>query len=142
MDGSHGPALLEAAIGEHQANVDAHASGRAPFSDDRLPGLDWQATTPAVARQAIEATGVPMLVRAGWLDAGFAAGALRRFATVANHEEVEIGPGHGGGTYADTLRPDATLAATGSHPRARTVGWWSSSPGTSSAPKPRSAGAA
>ena len=51
-----------------------------------------------------------MLVRAGWLDAAFAAGALRRFATFANHQEVEIGPwGHGGGTFADTLRPDGTL---------------------------------
>jgi hypothetical protein len=112
VDGPDGPALLEEAIDEHQANVDMEKLlGRAPCSDDRLPGLDWQATTPAAARQAIEATGVPMLVRAGWLDAGFAAGALRRFATFANHQEVEIGPwGHGGGTYADTLRPDGTLA--------------------------------
>jgi hypothetical protein len=51
-----------------------------------------------------------MLVRAGWLDAAFAAGALRRFQTFANQQEVELGPwGHGGGTYADTLRPDGTL---------------------------------
>ncbi len=112
VDGPDGPALLEAAIGEHQANVDMQKLlCRAPFSDDCLPGLDWHATTPAVARQAIEATGVPMLVRAGWLDGAFAAGALRRFATFANQQEVEIGPwGHGGGTYADTLRPDGTLA--------------------------------
>ena len=112
VDGPDGPGLLEAAIGEHQANVDMHKLlGQAPCSDDRLPGLDWQATTPAVARQAIEATGVPMLVRAGWLDGAFAAGALRRFATFVNQQEVEIGPwGHGGGTYADTLRADGTLA--------------------------------
>jgi putative CocE/NonD family hydrolase len=51
-----------------------------------------------------------MLVRAGWLDAAFAAGALRRFATFSNHQEVEIGPwGHGGETFADTLQPDGTL---------------------------------
>ena len=112
VDGPDGSALLEAAIDEHQANVDMQKLlGRAPFSDDRLPGLDWQATTPAAARQTIEATGVPMLVRAGWLDAAFAAGALRRFATFANDQEVEIGPwGHGGGTYADTFRPGGTLA--------------------------------
>jgi putative CocE/NonD family hydrolase len=36
---------------------------------------------------------------------------LRRFETFANPQEVELGPwGHGGGTYADTLRPDGTLA--------------------------------
>jgi hypothetical protein len=35
---------------------------------------------------------------------------LRRFATFANHQEVEIGPwGHGGGTFADTLRPGGEL---------------------------------
>jgi predicted acyl esterase len=112
VDGPDGPALLQAAIGEHQANVDMQKLlGRAAFSDDCLPGLDWQATTPADVRQAIEATGVPMLIRAGWLDGAFAAGALRRLATFANQQEVEIGPwGHGGGTYADTLRPDGTLA--------------------------------
>jgi len=112
VDGPGGPALLEAAVGEHQANVDMHKLlGLAPFSDDRLPGLDWQATTPDAMRHAIEASGVPMLIRAGWLDAAFARGALRRFATFANHQEVEIGPwGHGGRTYADTLRPVGTLA--------------------------------
>ena len=112
VDGPDGPALLQAAIGEHQANVDMQKLlGCAAFSDDCLPGLDWQATTPACVRQAIEATGVPMLIRAGWLDGAFAAGALRRFATFANQQEVEIGPwGHGGRTYADTLRPDGTLA--------------------------------
>lgn len=112
VDGPDGPALLQAAIGEHQANVDMQPLlGRAACSDDGLPGLDWRATTPAAVRQAIEATGVPLLIRAGWLDGAFAAGALRRFATFTSQQEVEIGPwGHGGGTYADTLRPGGTLA--------------------------------
>jgi uncharacterized protein len=111
VDGPNGLALLEAAIFDHQGNVDMQKLlRRTPFSDDRVPGLDWEATSPDAARQKIEGTGVPMLVRAGWLDAGFAAGALRRFATFANHQEVEIGPwGHGGGTFADTLRPDGAL---------------------------------
>ncbi len=111
VDGPDGSALLEAAIDDHQCNVDMHKLlDLAPFSDDRLAGLDWEATSPAAARQKIEGTGVPMLIRAGWLDAAFAAGALRRFATFTNHQEVEIGPwGHGGGTFADTLRPDGTL---------------------------------
>jgi uncharacterized protein len=42
----------------------------------------------------------------GELDGGFAAGALARFVTQASHQQVEIGPwGHGGGSFADTLRP-------------------------------------
>jgi uncharacterized protein len=112
VDGPAGPALLEAAISEHQGNVDVRTLlAQAPFSSDQLPGLDWQQTAPAAARTAIEATGVPMLIRAGWLDGAFVAGALRRFATFANHQEVEIGPwGHGGGTFADPLRPDGALA--------------------------------
>ena len=139
VDGPDGAALLRAAVAEHQANVDMHALlGLAPFRDDRLSGLSWQATSPAAARAAIEAAGIPMLVRAGWLDAGFAAGALRRLATFANHQEVEIGPwGHGGGTFADTSGPPDPWPATGFPSRARTAGWWSSSLATWSGAKPR-----
>ena len=111
VDGPDGTALLEAAIAEHQANVDMQELlGQAPFRGDHLPGLSWQATSPAAAQRAIETTGVPLLVRAGWQDAAFASGALRRFATFVNSQQVEIGPwGHGGGTYTDTLRPAGTL---------------------------------
>ena len=107
VDGPDGPSLLEAAIGEHQLNTDVHAlMGRVPFRDDRVAGLDWEATAPAACGPAIASAGVPVLVRAGWLDGGFAAGALARFVTQASHQQVEIGPwGHGGGSFADTLRP-------------------------------------
>jgi uncharacterized protein len=95
------------AIGEHQSNTDVHAlMGRVPFRDDRVAGLDWEATAPAASGPAVASSGVPMLVRAGWLDGGFAAGALARFVTQASHQQVEIGPwGHGGGSFVDTLRP-------------------------------------
>jgi hypothetical protein len=80
--------------------------GQVPFRDDRVAGLDWEATTPAAFRSAIASSGIPMLVRAGWLDGAFAAGALARFVTQANHQQVEIGPwGHGGDSFADPLRP-------------------------------------
>ena len=107
VDGPDGRAWLDAAVGEHQPNTDAHAlMGRVPFRDDRVAGLDWEATAPAACGPAIASTGVPVLVRAGWLDGGFAAGALARFVTQASCQQVEIGPwGHGGGTFADTLRP-------------------------------------
>jgi putative CocE/NonD family hydrolase len=113
VDGPDGPSLLDAAIGEHQSNTDVHAlMGRVPFRDDRVAGLDWEATAPAASGPAVAASGVPMLVRAGWLDGGFAAGALARFATQASHQQVEIGPwGHGGGSFADTLRPSGPEAA-------------------------------
>jgi uncharacterized protein len=96
---------------EHQANADVRGlMGRVPFRDDRAGGLDWESNAPASWQNAIESSGVPMLVRAGWLDGAFAAGALSRFATFSNHQEVEIGPwGHGGGTFADTLHSAGNL---------------------------------
>jgi uncharacterized protein len=111
VDGPDGPALLDAAIGEHQSNADVHAlMGQVPFRDDRVAGLDWEATAPAAFGPAIASSGVPMLVRAGWLDGAFATGALARFATQATHQQVEIGPwGHGGGSFADPLRPSGTM---------------------------------
>ena len=120
VDGPDGPALLHAAIGEHQSNTDVHARmGRVPFRDDRVAGLDWEATAPAASGPAIASPGVPMLVRAGWLDGAFAAGALARFVTRTSHQQVEIGPwGHGGGSFADTLRPSGPeTAGTAEHDR-------------------------
>ena len=113
VDGPDGLALLDAAIGDHQSNADTHAlMGLVPFRDDRVAGLDWEATAPAACGPAIAASGVPVLVRAGWLDGGFAAGALARFVTQASHQQVEIGPwGHGGGSFADPLRPPGPGAA-------------------------------
>ena len=113
VDGPNGPTLLGSAIGEHQSNTDVHAlMGRVPFRDDRVAGLDWEATSPAASGSTVVSSGVPMLVRAGWLDGGFAAGALARFVTQASHQQVEIGPwGHGGGSFAGTLRPSGPEAA-------------------------------
>jgi predicted acyl esterase len=111
VDGPDGAALLAAAVAEHQANTDAHAlMGQVPFRDDRVAGLDWEAAAPVTFGPAIAASGVPVLVHAGWLDGGFAAGALARFVTQASYQQVEIGPwGHGGGSFADTLRPSGSL---------------------------------
>src|SRR5690606_15614775 len=104
VDGPDGAALLDAAVEEHQANADAHdLMAAAPFRDSSVPGLDWAAASPSTSTSS----DVPMLVRAGWLDGGFAAGALTRFATRTNPQEVEIGPwSHGGGGLADTMRPN------------------------------------
>lgn len=109
VDGPDGRTLLAEAVAEHQSNTDVHAlMDRVPFRDDRVDGFDWAITTPAVAHEAIASTGVPLFVRVGWVDGGFVAGALARFATLPNHQTVEIGPwGHGGRTYADPLLPGA-----------------------------------
>ena len=107
VDGPDGRVLLAEAVADHQSNTDVHElMDQVPFRDDRVEGLDWSITAPASAQEAIASTGVPLLVRAGWIDGAFLAGALARFATLPNHQTVEIGPwGHGGRTSADTLRP-------------------------------------
>ena len=58
-----------------------------------------------VAGQKIEATGVSaVLARLGG-GRRLCRPALRRFATFANHQEVEIGAwGHGGGTFETPYR--------------------------------------
>ena len=59
VDGTDGPALLDAAIGEHQSNTDVHAlMGRVPFRDDRVASLDWEATAPAASGPAGERGGL------------------------------------------------------------------------------------
>src|SRR5438552_16922137 len=69
VDGPDGRAQLEEAIAEHQSNTEVHELiSQVPFRDDRVTSLDWEITSPASARAAIELSGVPMLVRAGWLD--------------------------------------------------------------------------
>lgn len=113
VDGPDGRALLADAIAEHQANIDVHRlMARVPFRDDRVHGLDWSATAPADSYDAIAAAQVPLFIRVGWVDGAFVSGALTRFATLPNHQTVEIGPwGHGGRTFADPLQPAGSLDA-------------------------------
>lgn len=116
VDGPGGPALLVQAVRAHQGNADLAALiARAEFRDSREGGLDWD--TPAVPRwqRQIESSDVPMFIRAGWLDAGTAAGALTRFATFANSQQVEIGPwSHGGDDIVDPLLPASTASTAAS----------------------------
>ena len=52
-------------------------------------------------RAQIEASRVPMLVIASWLDAGTAGGALHRFQHFSNPQQLVIlGSMHGGGAHA------------------------------------------
>jgi hypothetical protein len=68
----------------------ARADGLVPFRDARVAGLDWAATAPAASGPAIASSGVPVLVRAGWLYGGFTAGALARFVTQASSARVPL----------------------------------------------------
>jgi uncharacterized protein len=99
VDGADGLALRDAAILEHAGNVDSMALARTmPFKDDRV-GDVTSAVMPHAFRQEIEASNVPMLVIAGWQDAGTTAGTFSRLAGFSNHQEVVIGAWSHGGSF-------------------------------------------
>ena len=113
VDGDSGPAWLRQATRAHEANYDIYRAIRLAASPrDPLPpsGLSVDSVSPCCGqRRAIARSDVPMLVRVGWFDAGTVNGALARFATLPNAQEVEIGPwSHGGAHHIDPFLPDDT----------------------------------
>ncbi len=109
VDGKDGIALREAAILEHQNNIDSmKLLHKMPFKDD-IDGDVTLAVMPYAFAAEIEASNVPMLVLAGWQDAGTTAGTFSRLEGFSNHQEVIIGAwSHGGGFATDPfLEPSA-----------------------------------
>jgi uncharacterized protein len=104
VDGPDGPALLAAALKDHQGN--ARLDLTIPANVDR-DNIDWEQIAASTHRKAIEASGVAVFVQASWLDAATQAGTLERFASFANTQEIWLGPwNHGGGTAIDPSRPN------------------------------------
>ena len=63
--------------------------------------------SPAGHLPAIEASGTPMFIRAGWQDAATVNGTLGRYNTIDNTQQVFIGPwDHGARNDADPFNPD------------------------------------
>ncbi len=95
--------LLAAAVAEHAANPDVlEVTLAAEFRDDEIAGgYSWAEASPLHWRDEIQASGVPMLVFASWLDAGTADGALSRLRNFANPQKVVIlASTHGGTNHA------------------------------------------
>lgn len=97
--------LLAAAVAEHAENVDVYEMAEHPvFRDETVPpaflysfadisSLRWKAE--------IEASDVPMLVLASWMDAGTQDGALVRYLNYSNPQKLVIlASSHGGGYHA------------------------------------------
>ena len=99
VDGADGFVLREAAILEHAANVNgAEILSQMPFKDDVSGEVSYTSLANG-HRLEIEASNVPMLVLAGWQDAGTAAGTLNRYVSFSNHQEVYIGAWSHGGSF-------------------------------------------
>jgi len=104
-----GSQLRDAVAGHKTLNL-AAALEAMPYRDDTLPdGGSIGDVSPYGRLKAIKAAGVPMLVRAGWLDAATADGALSRYLSSDMRQELVIGAwNHGGEDDVDPFKPHWT----------------------------------
>lgn len=101
----HEEQLAQQVMEHHNMNV-AEALARVEFRDDVLATgtgpLRFADISPYGLRAQIGAAGVPMMVWCGWLDADSCQGALVRYRTFSNPQQLIIGPlSHGGGFNVD-----------------------------------------
>ena len=110
--------LLAEALAQHEDNFDVTSSVRGGEYRDSSFGSDTYAEISSLYwKQAIEKSGVPMLVFASWLDAGTADGALQRLQHYSNPQKVLIlASSHGGSSHASPFevggRPGAPRPST------------------------------
>jgi len=93
--------LRELVSQHHNLDV-AEAVTKIEFADDRLGEFSLADISPSGLRAKIEASRVPMMVWAGWLDGGGGEDVLTRYKNFSNPQLVVIGPlSHGGGFNVD-----------------------------------------
>ena len=113
VDGDDG-SLLAAAVAEHAANSQVGVAARSvQFRDDPFgeggPTNASELSTAAGNGEAIQASGAAIFTRVGWFDAGTVNGALSRYRTFSNPQQVVIGAwSHGGGNDTDPFHPADT----------------------------------
>ena len=109
VDGDQDGMLLKQAIADHAANPDIYTAGqKAEFLDDPSDAFHgtYREMNNASLRAEIERSRVPMLIFAGWMDAGTVQGSIQRFRTFSNPQRVIVGPwSHGAGHDADPFAP-------------------------------------
>jgi uncharacterized protein len=110
-----GSALRDAVAGHETLDLAAALEAMSYRDDTPADGVSIGDVSPYGRLQALEEAGVPMLVRAGWLDAATADGALSRYLTSDMGQELIIGAcNHGGEDDVDPFRerwtfPDPTF---------------------------------
>ncbi len=109
--------LLNLALSERNNINIAQAFENVTYYDDPL-SEDYAAHSlaPFYLKEAIQESGVPFYVRVGWLDANTVDGAIERFLTYENDQQLVIGPwNHSGSRFYDpfleTNDPGESLAA-------------------------------
>jgi len=115
VDEDTNDSLLAAAVEAHSANTPvAEGFSNVAYREDPFgeSGLSIGDVAPYGLRSEIEGSGVPMQLWLGWLDAATTDGALSRYLTFSNAQQLIIGPySHGGfrdtDPFADPGRPVA-----------------------------------
>ncbi|MBI9050681.1 MAG: CocE/NonD family hydrolase [Anaerolineaceae bacterium] len=96
--------LLEQAISEHNNPNIAESMKKIEYRDDEFgqSGLTYADASPYSLQDSINQNAVPMQVWVSWLDAATMDGALSRYLTFSNPQQVIIGPwNHGGSASID-----------------------------------------
>ena len=106
--------MLKQATAEHAKNVHPFQAALNyefrddPWGEDGVRNAGYLGS-PSGHLDAIEESGVAMFVRSGWQDAATVNGTLGRYMTIANAQQVTIGPwDHGARNDADPFHPDDT----------------------------------
>jgi putative CocE/NonD family hydrolase len=109
VDEDSSGALVEAAIAEHARNFDVFACSKsAPDRDSKVctSGKTLSETSELARKSAIERTGLPIYVIAGYFDGPSPAQVMWRFKTFSNPQQVVLGPiSHGGFESTDPFAP-------------------------------------
>ena len=114
VDADTNRALLAAAVEAHSKNTPPYEAALVyeyrddPFGAAGETNVGYK-RSPCAYLPQIEASGVAMLVRAGWLDAATVNGALGRYNSISNPQRVIIGPwDHGAANNSDPFMPPDT----------------------------------
>jgi putative CocE/NonD family hydrolase len=101
--------LLQAALRDHQGNIDPALFGEVIYSDDILGSGTFGDASPIGNIAALQRAAVPARVSASWVDGATAQGALARFNALPNVPmELSIGvTTHLGGLHADPFTREA-----------------------------------
>jgi hypothetical protein len=109
VDADPGGVLLKAAIAEHARNYDVFACAEhAPYRDDPIcsSGKTITEVSELSRRAAIERSGLPIYVTAGWFDATSPAEVLARYSSFSNPQQIVVGAiSHGGFMNTDPFAP-------------------------------------
>jgi putative CocE/NonD family hydrolase len=102
--------LLTDALAERD-NIDiAERLHTVTYFDDLLtPDYTAHSIAPLYYKESIQQSGLPFYVRVGWLDAGTVDGAISRYLTFSNPQQLWIGPwNHSGTRFYDPFLKNQT----------------------------------